>query len=155
MILTIDVKALASNNSGAPEATRKIQSQLVDILDPAMNSADFTAGVVADSLDKLYTSQYNSDDKAEEFLWTLWSLYVDVVKQVGTDDPRLDLLATVVEKLKAKASGTVQIWRQDTKVWGDLPLLGGVMREAWNRKLKCAVIPFRHIDTTNSCLHLS
>jgi hypothetical protein len=142
MAPTIDVKSL-TGNPDSPEATRNIQSQLVDILDPAMNSADFTAGVVADSIDKLYTSQYNSDDKAEEFIWTLWSLYVDIVKQVPADDSRLDLLATVLEKLKAKSSGTVQIWRQETKVWGDLPLLGGVMRDAWNCKF--GEIPTSHI----------
>lgn len=130
----IDLKSLIGQPQ-TPELTATIQSQLIATLDPALNAADpssITADSVASDIDKLYTSEYSSDEKAEEFIYTLWALYINVVKQIAVDDPRLPLLADVIVSLKDKSSGTAQIWRETTQVWEDLPLLGSCMREAWN-----------------------
>lgn len=136
MASTLDIKSLVGKPN-TPETVAKVQSQLVAILEPALNSSDPspTADSIASDIDKAYTAEYHSDEKAEDFIWTLWSLYIGIVKQLAVDDPRLPLLAEVVGRLKTKSAGTVKIWREDAKVWEDLPLLGGCMREAWNCKM--------------------
>lgn len=135
MAAPIDLNALIAHPK-TPDLTATIQSQLVAILDPALNapgsSSSTTPDSVATDIDKLYRTEYSSDEKAEEFVYTLWNLYISIVRQIPVDDPRLPLLADVVVALKGKSSGTAKIWREDTKVWEDLPLLGASVRDAWN-----------------------
>lgn len=144
MAAPIDLSALIAHPK-TPDLTATIQSQLVAILDPALNapgSSSTTPDSVAADIDELYRAEYSSDEKAEEFVYTLWNLYISVVRQIPVDDPRLPLLADVVVALKGKASGTAKIWREDTKVWGDLPLLGASVRDAWNCKITTATTSY-------------
>lgn len=134
MAPSIDLKALISD-SQTPEATAKIQSQLIDIVDPALNGQDpssVDADSVASDIDALYKADHSSDNKAEEFIYTLWSLYISIVKQLSVDDPRLPLLASIAISLKGRSSGKVKVWREATDVWKGEPLLASCVRDAWN-----------------------
>lgn len=125
----VDIAALTKKGQDSD-----IVSQIASILGPALNDTPPTAETVANDLSKLYASSYSSEDKAEAFFWELWNFYLGAVRAITAEDPRQELLVSVVEKLKAKSEGTVKIWGEDTNVWGDLPLFGSSMREEWNCK---------------------
>jgi hypothetical protein len=113
-----------------------LEAQLLDVFDAALNAhspSEQTAEKTAAKLDAQYPAG-KGPDKAEDYLWTLWSFFLDVVRKVPSGDARLQLLVGVVQKLKAKHNETVELWGNDTKVWADLPMFGPCMREAWNTR---------------------
>ncbi|KAK7220966.1 hypothetical protein V2G26_008969 [Clonostachys chloroleuca] len=123
----IDLEALVPKNSNQDA----VESRVAAILDPALNGSG-SADDVVNGISNLYRSGYNSDEKAEDFLWAFWTFYIEVVKKVSAQDSRLQLLVLIVERLKARSDGSVEIWGKETKVWADLPMLGPCAREAWN-----------------------
>lgn len=50
------------------------------------------------------------------------------------DDPRQELLVATLRSLQARRDDAVELWGQRTRVWGELPMLGPCMREAWNTR---------------------
>ncbi|EHK23862.1 uncharacterized protein TRIVIDRAFT_89354 [Trichoderma virens Gv29-8] len=119
----IDFRALTTTYNFTPET----QSQLADLLDASINGSA-SAQATADGLDKLCPR----NDEAEGFLWSLWTLLIDVAKRIPLDDARLQSLVEVLKALNAKQSGSVEIWGSQHQLWADMPLFGPVMREAWN-----------------------
>lgn len=109
-----------------------VESKVASILDPALNGGSASADDVVNGVSSLYRSGHDTDDKAEDFLWAFWTLYIEVAKKVPARDERQELLVSIVGALKARDDGTVEIWGNDTKVWADLPMLGPCTREAWN-----------------------
>ena len=129
----IDLQPLIAHpqNSSSP-----LEAQLLDTLDAAINAlspTELSAETTAGRLDSQYPAGKGGDE-AENFLWTLWTLYLNVAKKVPASDARQQLLVSIVKKLKAKERETVQLWGNDANVWADLPMLGPCMREAWNCK---------------------
>ncbi|KAF4125575.1 Protein of unknown function (DUF3632) [Geosmithia morbida] len=127
----IDVRSLASRH---PHASA---SKMADILDLAVNGGGQSAPSaddVASALDSLFgPQQQQAGNEAESLFWTLWTLYIDVARRVpAVDDDRQKLLVSAVEALKSRKRGSVRVWSNDSAVWGDLPMLGPCMREAWN-----------------------
>ncbi|CAG9943800.1 unnamed protein product [Clonostachys rosea f. rosea IK726] len=123
----IDLEALVPKNSNQDS----VESRVAAILDPALNGSG-SADDVVNGISNLYRSGYNTDEKAEDFLWAFWTFYIEVAKKVSVQDSRLQLLILIVERLKARSDGSVEIWGKETKVWADLPMLGPCAREAWN-----------------------
>lgn len=129
----IDLQPLIAHPKSA---SSPLEAQLLDILDAAINAlspTELSAETTAGELDTRYPAG-KGPDKAEDFLWTLWTLFLNVARKVPATDARQQLLVSVVRKLKAKDRETVQLWGNDTNVWGDLPMLGPCMREAWNTR---------------------
>lgn len=126
---TIDVRSLAAGKDG------EVPSKVADILDSALNNrtASASAETTASDIDKLY--QPGGD--AENFLWELWTFYLQAVQKVPAGDERQQLLVTALEKLKAKSRENVEIWGSTTSVWADLPMLNSCMRDAWNGESLC------------------
>ncbi|KAH6605692.1 hypothetical protein Trco_004845 [Trichoderma cornu-damae] len=123
----IDLRALVATCGFAPEAGTKLANLLDAALDGSAGRPD-AAAAAADGIDELCP---RSED-AEGFLWSLWTLLVDVSKRIPLGDWRMNGLVEVVEKLKAKQGGSVEIWGSSSSLWADMPLLGPVMREAWD-----------------------
>ncbi|KAI9151755.1 hypothetical protein HJFPF1_08965 [Paramyrothecium foliicola] len=114
----------------------QLEAQLLDTLDAAINAlspTELSAETTAGELDNRYPAGRGAED-VEAYLWTLWTLYLNVAKKVPANDVRQQLLVTVVKKLKAKDRETLSLWGNDTKIWSDLPMLGPCMREAWNTR---------------------
>lgn len=124
----IDLRALAATYDFPPET----ETKLVDLLNAVVNSsADRRAGAAeaaAAGIDQLCPR----NDEAEGFLWSLWTFIIDIAKGTPTDHVRIQDLVDAVEALKAKQSGTIEIWESWQSLWADMPLFGAVMREAWN-----------------------
>lgn len=121
--MSIDVGALASRHNDPST------SKLTNILSAAVNTQTSSPSQLAAALDGLYTP----DQDAESLLWTLWTLYIDVARQVpAADDARQTLLVSAVQELKKHTRGTVEAWGGQAALWADLPFFGPCMREAWN-----------------------
>ena len=112
----------------ADDRDAQIQAILASALRTSPLSAE-TAEVVAEQLQRLCPPEQK---KIEGFLWALWVFLLNVVKQIPAKDPRMEFLVEVVRKLKAMDLGTIEIWDEPVKLWGDLPILGPTMREKWN-----------------------
>lgn len=128
--LNVDVKSLISKDGDSKD----LESKLANILDQALNGDGKNAAEsIATKIDELYASGYNTDEKAEDFLYTLWTFYINAAKKLNADDERQKLLVQAVQDLKEhKDRGTAKIWGEDRKVWGDVSMLGSCMRDAWN-----------------------
>ncbi|KAG9251462.1 uncharacterized protein F5Z01DRAFT_692216 [Emericellopsis atlantica] len=105
-------------------------SKLASIFQTALSNN--SSSEASSSIDSLYEAAAASDKGAEDFLWTLWSLYIQVGKIVSADDPRQDTLVQIVKELAAKRDDEVTMWNQKTRVWTELPMLAPCMRDAWN-----------------------
>ena len=134
MTSQVDLKPLLSRHNN-PKDIAEIESKLYGILQPVVNDPKSSkASDVAGKIDELFSSGY-SGDKAEDFLYTLWNFYIEAAKEVPAENSAaMGLLADVVAKLKRIDRETVEIWGKNSKVWGDLPMLGPCMRDAWNCK---------------------
>lgn len=95
---------------------------------PTAESAQKTAS----DIERLYYQHKMSGGDAEDFLWKLWTITIQVAKKVPASDVRQAHLVDVIAKLKAKKSDPVEIWGQKAVMWDDLALFGPCMREAWN-----------------------
>ncbi|RFU81863.1 hypothetical protein TARUN_326 [Trichoderma arundinaceum] len=124
---SIDIGALVATHDFSPEA----KSKLANLLDAAINntaSRTDAAEAAADGIDQLCPR----NEDAEGYLWSLWTLFIDISKRIPLDDARIQSLVEVVKKLKAKQGGSIEIWGSPSSLWADLPLFGPVMRDAWN-----------------------
>lgn len=108
------------------------ETQLFDIFDASVNASQ-SADATAAKLDKLFPAGQDSK-AAEAYLWSMWTIFFAVVKKIPASDERQQTLVQVVKALKTKERQTVSIWGAESSVWGDLPMMGPCMREAWNRK---------------------
>jgi len=145
----VDVTSILERQK-QPESTSAIESQLALIINTNLNNeprpGHLEAEAVGGTIDELYASGYASDDKAEQFFWTLWTFYLEVVKRVPADDnDKQQFLVDTIDRLRVKERGSVKVWRTDTRVWRDLSMLGPCMREAWNYTPK-----FDNSDTDNA-----
>ncbi|KAK1251939.1 hypothetical protein MKX07_007418 [Trichoderma sp. CBMAI-0711] len=128
----IDVSSLVTESKFSPD----IEAKLSPLLDAAINnsadssSTDVIEAAAAAAIDE--ACPRNED--AENFLWQLWTLLINISKRIplDDDDERIGSLVGIVASLKAKQGGTVDIWGSSHDLWSDLPLFGAVMREAWN-----------------------
>ncbi|GAB0135776.1 hypothetical protein EsDP_00004101 [Epichloe bromicola] len=126
MASSIDISSVSK------DADSKHEPHIVSVLSNAINKSSPTedsAETTASEIDKLYPA--DSSD-AEDWLWSFWTILVGVAKKIPADDERQQLLALTVAKLKTKRDEEVEMWGQKTRVWGELPMLGPVMRDAWN-----------------------
>ncbi|PHH61373.1 hypothetical protein CDD81_451 [Ophiocordyceps australis] len=127
---------LTSTDSSTSSPT---EPQLINILSAALNSTSScsspqsAADKAASQIDQLYPGSSSSADSIEAFLWSFWSLLIAAAKKISaTDNTRHKLLVDIVAKLKTCRDEHVELWGQQTRVWGELPMLGPCMREAWN-----------------------
>lgn len=132
----VDVPSLL-NRKEQDESTKAIESQLALIINSNINiepkPGHLEAEAVAGTIDELYASGYATDEKAETLFWTLWTFYLELVKLVPADDEaRQQFLVDTIDRLRVKERDTVKVWREDTRIWRDLSMLGPCMREAWN-----------------------
>jgi hypothetical protein len=124
----IDITSLNKGSSSRHEAKiLSVLSNAINNIPPTEVSAETTAG----EIDELYSAELPA---VEDFLWSFWTLLVAVAKKIPADDPRQQLLVLTVGKLTAKRDDEVEMWGQKTRVWSELPMLGPVMRDEWNRK---------------------
>ncbi|KAM0252878.1 hypothetical protein ACHAQJ_007508 [Trichoderma viride] len=126
----IDFRSLVATYDFAPDGQEKFTS-LFGLLDAAIGSTasrtDDANEAVADGIDKMCPQ-----DEPEGFLWTLWTLLIEIAKRIPLDDARAQSLVEITRNLKAKQSASIEIWTSPHKLWTDMPLFGAVMREAWN-----------------------
>ncbi|KAK2590956.1 hypothetical protein QQS21_011352 [Conoideocrella luteorostrata] len=126
MASSIDVKSVSQD----PDS--KHEPQIISVLSNAINNlspTELSAETTAGEIDKLYPSDAAA---AEDWLWSFWTILVGVAKKIPADDARLQLLVMMIQKLKTKRDEGVEMWGQKTRVWSELPMLGPVMRDAWN-----------------------
>ena len=121
----IDLKDLSEDSSSFEGKILGILENAINKLPPNEASADETASAI----DGLYPADVK---QAEDFLWALWTLLSNVAKKIPASDDRQKLLAWTVGKLRTKRDEEVEMWGQKTRVWTELPMLGPVMRDAWN-----------------------
>lgn len=130
----IDFRSLIDSHDFAPDDQKKFDT-LFGLLDKAIgSSASHTSDAneaVANGIDEI-----SNRDDPEGFLWTLWTLLIEISKSIPLDDPRVQSLVEITQKLKVKKSATVEIWGSKYSLWTDMPLFGAVMREAWNGEFK-------------------
>lgn len=129
----IDFRSLVDSYDFAPDGKEKFNT-LFGLLDKAIGSSTSGTGAneaVANSIDEI-----SNHDEPEGFLWTLWTLLIEISKRIPLDDARAQSLVEITQKLKAKQSATVEVWGSSYSLWSDMPLFGAVMREAWNGKIK-------------------
>ncbi|KAL6874998.1 hypothetical protein J3F83DRAFT_535432 [Trichoderma novae-zelandiae] len=126
----IDITSLVTESGLTPEA----QTKLSPLLDAAINSSggNGTGSAEVEAAANGIDEACPRNEDAESFLWSLWNLLIDVSERIPLDDERVNSLVGIVASLKAKQGGTVEIWGSSHGLWSDLPLLGPVMREAWN-----------------------
>ncbi|KAM0466043.1 hypothetical protein ACHAPV_000996 [Trichoderma viride] len=126
----IDFRSLVDSYDFAPDGREKFDT-LFGLLDKAIgSSASHTSDAneaVANGIDEI-----SNHDEPEGYLWTLWTLLIEISKRIPLDDPRVQSLVEITQKLKAKKSATVEVWGSKYSLWTDMPLFGAVMREAWN-----------------------
>lgn len=129
----IDFRSLVDSYDFAPDGQDRFNT-LFGLLDKAIgSSAGRTSGAneaVANGIDQMC-----DHDEPEGFLWTLWTLLIEISKRIPLDDPRAESLVDIAHKLKAKQSAAVEVWGSTYSLWTDMPLFGAVMREAWNGEL--------------------
>ncbi|UNI22578.1 hypothetical protein JDV02_008454 [Purpureocillium takamizusanense] len=138
----IDLSSLAPPSSSTTDADAAAapshESKILDVLGAAVNGSaptELSAEATAGEVDKLYVAATAAGgSNAEDFLWAWWSLLVGVVKLIPADDARMQLLVSVVGRLKARRDDEVEMWGQKTRVWSELPMLGPNMRDAWNMR---------------------
>lgn len=141
----IDFRSLVDSYDFAPDGQEKFNT-LFGLLDKAIGSS--TSGTdaneaVANSIDEI-----SNRDEPEGFLWTLWTLLIEISKRIPLDDPRAQSLVEITQKLKVKQSATVEVWGSTYSLWTDMPLFGAVMREAWNGEFKTASLFFFSFSPT-------
>lgn len=123
-----------ASTTAATQSKSDSGDKITNLLQSALKEASPSAQNTADSIDKLFREQQAAGGDAEEFIWNLWTIYIEVAKKVPANDPRQAFLVDVLAKLKAKKGDPVEIWGQKANMWDDLALFGPCMREAWNCK---------------------
>lgn len=131
----IDFRSLVDSYDFAPDGQEKFNT-LFGLLDKAIGSS--TSGTDANEAVANGIDEISNRDEPEGFLWTLWTLLIEISKRIPLDDSRAQSLVEITQKLKAKQSATVEVWGSTYSLWTDMPLFGAVMREAWNGELKTA-----------------
>ena len=132
-------KVIKSNNvikmsPTADDQSSRIRYILTAALDNPSLSTD-TADTAVKRLNQL-CPETRDKQEIESFLWTLWTVLLGLVKETPADDEKMNFLVTFASELKASENGSVKIWGETSQLWGDLPLLGAVVREEWNCKLR-------------------
>ncbi|KAL7924678.1 hypothetical protein ACQKWADRAFT_285657 [Trichoderma austrokoningii] len=126
----IDFRSLVDSYDFAPDGQEKFNT-LFDLVDKAIGSSTSHTSdaneAVANGIDEI-----RNHDEPEGFLWTLWTLLIEVSKRIPLDDPRVQSLVEITQKLKVRRSAAVEVWGSTYSLWTDMPLFGAVMREAWN-----------------------
>lgn len=107
-------------------------ADLIKVFDAAING-NASAEATAAKIDEMFPKG-QSAKVMEDFTWTLWTLFLSIAQKVPAEDERQQLLVDMVATLKAKDHGTITMWDQQCALWGDLPMLGPCMRDAWNGK---------------------
>ncbi|KAG6020910.1 hypothetical protein E4U41_002684 [Claviceps citrina] len=126
MATPIDVASVSKDSESKHEPQIvAVLSNAINSLPPSEDSAEKTAG----EIDELYPDDAK---EAEDWLWSFWTIFVGVAKKIPADDERQQLLALTVAKLKERRDQEVEMWGQKTRVWTELPMLGPIMRDAWN-----------------------
>ncbi|PTB44074.1 hypothetical protein M441DRAFT_340886 [Trichoderma asperellum CBS 433.97] len=125
----IDFRSLVDSYDFAPDGQEKFNT-LFGLLDKAIGSS--TSGTDANEAVANGIDEISNRDEPEGFLWTLWTLLIEISKRIPLDDSRAQSLVEITQKLKAKQSATVEVWGSTYSLWTDMPLFGAVMREAWN-----------------------
>lgn len=128
---------MASQASAAATEKSDLDFKIVTLLETSLKETAPTADSAqktADAIVKLYTEQQAAGGDAEDFLWKLWTITIQVAKNIPASDARQAYLVNVISKLKATKGEPVEIWGQKATMWDDLALFGPCMREAWNRK---------------------
>jgi hypothetical protein len=80
----------------------------------------------------------------EGFLWDLWTCVLDIVQESRDSQRRL---IDVLRLLKTGPGGPYCLWRSDTVAWSNLPLLGAVVREEYDRGKRCYTFEARRVLT--------
>ncbi|KAK0719300.1 hypothetical protein B0H67DRAFT_572852 [Lasiosphaeris hirsuta] len=87
-----------------------------------------TSSAAAVSIDSLSPATQAS---TEVFLMELWELLISLVSSVPYNHPVQDTIVAFLQELRLRARGTVAVWGARERLWRDLPLLSGFVREAW------------------------
>ncbi|KAE8377978.1 hypothetical protein BDV26DRAFT_262487 [Aspergillus bertholletiae] len=117
------------------ESASERENQIFTILDEYVQPSSSTTAAAAAQRIHGFAAPLLSDsdvDGLENLLWQLWTITINVAKQISCDSPAQGRLVELVKALTEIPPVTIQIWGNDSKLWVDLPLLGPQMREAWN-----------------------
>jgi hypothetical protein len=130
----IDFRSLIATYDFAPDGKEKF-TNLFGLLDAAIGSTasrtDDANDAVANGIDEMCPR-----DEPEGYLWTLWTLFIEISKRIPLDDARAQSLVEIIQKLKSKKTASIETWGSPHSLWTDMPLFGAVMRESWNGKSK-------------------
>ncbi len=81
------------------------------------------------------TDAAEEPESAEAFLWWFWDLFHDLARQVPHDSAASERLAAVLQALRDRVPSRVVdlgSWKQEARLWSDLPLFGPTLREKWD-----------------------
>ncbi|KAJ5998734.1 hypothetical protein N7451_006544 [Penicillium sp. IBT 35674x] len=132
----LDFESIKENKT-LSDLDLKIFAVLNDVLQPNVSLED---GEAAKRIDELAPLGHQSEDgvpndeKIEGFLWSLWSLVIEVIQLVPRDNQGHTRITLLVKSLSQIARCTCTIWGSETSLWKDLPLLGAFMRDNWTCK---------------------
>lgn len=87
---------------------------------------------------------FEEGNELEELLQNLCNAVITVATETPRDaqQPLVDILKAIQrdDLTGANKGHMCVIWRQEWRMWGEMPLFAATMREAWNRGLLCVAV---------------
>ena len=112
-------------------------SLIRDYLEDTQSSAEYTAEELTTLAEVSSTEPSESGHGLERFLWSLWSMVVQMIQVIPHTHPWQDktvnLLSAIKQRPRRLTPGMVQLERiWCMYFWQDLPIFGAELRETWN-----------------------
>ena len=110
-----------------------------DYLEGTNSSAEYTAKELTTPADDTSSPELNeSECSLEGFLWSLWGMMVELIKQIPYHHPWQDRMVEILNAIKEVPRQATPEMEQLERSWGmafwqDLPIFGAEVRETWNR----------------------
>ncbi|KAJ5538448.1 hypothetical protein N7494_007927 [Penicillium frequentans] len=107
---------------------------LNDVIQPEVSLEEGEAAKRIDELAPLghqSEDEDSDDERIEKFLWSLWSLIIEVIQLVPRDHQGQNRITLLVKSLSQTSRCNCTIWESEASLWEDLPLLGPFMRDNW------------------------